>query len=212
MTPMRRIAPFAVLLVLAMLLSGAAWAQGGSMKQENQFEKYILTKPYLGYVEARLNELEPPPLLAECPALKVIEREINWMVDDALFAAGAASPRAGSWIDRLSVERCGKRATRNIFITARGTELLPKPMIPGRTATAQQLQREAVRIAAAQARIKTGCKDEFHVVDSAIDGRYQGGAPWKEDWTVIGCKTTLVLALTFTPDGRGGSAITAKPK
>lgn len=202
----------AALLGLAALLPGAVLAQGGSLKQENQFEAYILTKTYLSYVEARLNEMEPPPLLTECPALKVVERETSWMVDDALFAAGAASPRAGRWIDRLNVERCGKRGTRNIFVTARGSELLSQPLIPGRTATSPQLQRETVRIAAAQARIKTGCKDEFHVVDTAIDGRFQPGAAWKEDWTLIGCKTALVIALSFAPDGRGGSAVTAKPK
>jgi hypothetical protein len=39
----------------------------------------------MSYVEARLNEMEPPPLKAECAALKVTGREISWMTDDVLF-------------------------------------------------------------------------------------------------------------------------------
>ena len=207
-----------VVRCIAAAIGAAALLWPGALRAQNvlddvkRYDAYILSKPYLAYIEARLNEMEPPPLAAECPAIKVAAREANWTVDDPQFASGAAAPRSGRWIDRVGVERCGKRGTRNIFITVRGTELLPQPMIPGRTATSVQLQRDAIRIAAAQARIKTGCKDEMHVVDSAIEGRFQAGAPWKEDWTLMGCKTAVVIAMTFTPDGRGGSTVAAKPK
>jgi hypothetical protein len=203
--------PAALALGLSLLGSAAAWAQG-SQRQEALFEKYILTQPYMSYVEARLNEMEPPPLKAECAALKVTGREISWMTDDVLFSPGVAQPRAGRWIDRLAVERCGKRGTRNIYMTARGTELQAAAMIPGRTATSPLLQRDALRVAAAAARIKTGCRDEMFVVDALIDGRFQPGAPWKEDWTFAGCQTSIVMAMQFTPDGRGGSTVDVKPK
>ncbi|MGQ0677302.1 MAG: hypothetical protein ACT4N4_14625 [Rhodospirillales bacterium] len=194
-------------------LPAAALAQDGGVEQAKRYEEYIQSRPYLGYVEARLNEMEPPPLKAECPAIKVMGRETSFMVKDVRFAPGAYMPHAGQWVDRLSVDRCGKRATRNILIAVREKEkLTPAALIPGRTATSPLLQRDAMRAAVVAARVKSGCQDEMFVVDSAIDGRFQPGAPWREDWTFMGCKATVVVGIAFTPDGRGGSDFSARAK
>lgn len=200
-------------IAAVLLLPGAALAQGAGLDQAKRHEEFILSKPYLAYIEARLNEMEPPPLKAECAQIKLVGRETNWVVDEPKFAAGVYMPQSGRWIDRVSVDRCGKRATRNIQISVRDKEKLTSaPMIPGRTATSPLLQRDAHQAAAAAARIKTNCRDTMHAVDSAIDGRYQPGAPWKEDWTFMGCNATAVVAIAFTPDGRGGSTFSAKAK
>jgi hypothetical protein len=210
MTPARSMAPW---IAAAALLPGAALAQGAGLDQAKRYEEFILSKPYLGFVEARLNEMEPPPLKAECPALKLLGRETSWVIDQPKFAPGAVMPQSGRWTDRLSVDRCGKPATRNIAISVREKEKLQAAaMIPGRTATSPLLQRDATVAAVAAARIKAGCRDAMHVVDSSIDGRYKPGAPWTEDWTFVGCNVTAVVAIVFTPDVRGGSTFTAKAK
>jgi len=203
----------AVSAMVFALVPAAALAQGGSVDQAKRYEEFLNSKPYLGYVEARLNEMEPPPLKAECAVVKLVGRETSFMIADVRFAPGVFMPQAGQWVDRLAVERCGKRGTRNILIAVREKEkLTPAQLIPGRTATSPLLQRDAVRAAAVAARVKLGCQDAVHAVDSAVEGRFQPGAPWREDWTFVGCGKTAVVGIAFTPDGKGGSTFSAKAK
>ena len=203
----------AAALAACLALGPAAARAQGPVDQAKLYEEFLNSKPYLGYVEARLNEMEPPPLKAECAQLKLVGRETSFMLDDVRFAPGALMPQAGQWVDRLAVERCGKRGTRNILIAVREKEkLTPAAMIPGRTATSPLLQRDAMRAAVVAARVKSGCQDAMHAVDSAIDGRFQPGAPWREDLTFAGCGKTVVVAIAFTPDGKGGSNFSARAK
>lgn len=198
---------------LAMLVAGLPAAASAQTDQTRLYDAYIASKPYMDWVSDRLNEMESPVLLAQCPKIKVTGRENSFVNQDARFAPGAAAPQSGQWVDRLSIDRCGKSATRNIQVTARGNDkLYGAAMIPGRTATSPLLQHDAYQVAAAKARIHAGCHDELYVVDSAVAGRFIPGAPWKEDWTFLGCDKATVMALTFTPNGRGGSTVEAQVK
>lgn len=203
---------------LAIVFAAAPAIASAQTDQAKLYDAFIAGRPYLDWAAERLNELEPPPLKAQCPAIKLAGRETSFVVKDARFAAGAApgmdGPQSGQWVDRLAVERCGKPGTRNMLVTVREKDKLhAAAMIPGRTATSPLLQRDAHVAAVAAARIKTGCRDEMHAIDSALDGKFVPGAPWKEDWTFLGCgAATAVIAIAFTPNGRGGSNFSAKAK
>jgi hypothetical protein len=196
-------------LVLCAMLAGEAAAQDSPLKR---LEAYIDTADYRGYVTARLHEYEAAPLRAECPTLRLIKRAEMWVIEDPKFAANAIVPTSGTWSDRLVVDRCGTTVYRNLLLVAKQQQPQASALLPGRTFTPPRLQRDALRPAAAQARIKSGCQDDMHVSDTVIDGRVKPGSPWKEDWTFIGCGKTVVVGLTFTPSADGAARVTARAK
>lgn len=203
------------LVVLALGLAGAmapARAQDPRADALKRLEAYIDTAEYLAHVGARLNEYEAPGLRAQCPALRLVRRAQMWVVAEARFAGGEIAPTTGEWIDRLMVDRCGTVAYRNLLLVAREQKLQASALLPGRTYTPPRLQRDALKAAAAQARVKTGCQDAMPVADTAVDGKVVPGAPWKEDWTFVGCGKSVVVTVSFTPTSDGAARVTARAK
>lgn len=200
--------------ILAMLLAAAAagGAQAQSADALKRLEAYLDTDDYRGYITARLHEYEAAPLRAECPTLRLIKRAEMWVIDEPKFAANAIVPTTGSWSDRLIVDRCGTAVYRNLLLVTKDQRPHASALLPGRTYTPPRLQREALRPAAAQARIKTGCQDDMHVSDTAIEGKVRPGSPWKEDWTFVGCGKSVVVGVTFTPTTEGTARVTARAK
>ncbi|MCK6450884.1 MAG: hypothetical protein L6R19_08520 [Alphaproteobacteria bacterium] len=210
---MDRPARFASLaLVLAGLFSPPVAAQDARAGALERLEAYLDTAEYLSYVAARLNEYEAPGLRAQCPALRLVRRAQMWVVAEARFTGREIAPASGEWIDRLMVDRCGATVYRNLLVVAREQKLQASALLPGRTYTPPRLQRDALRPAAAQARIKTGCQDAMPVADTAVDGKVVPGAPWKEDWTFVGCGKSVVVTLSFTPASDGAARVTARAK
>jgi hypothetical protein len=199
-------------LALVALFAGDAAAQGSGIDALKRLEAYIDTAEYRAYVTARLHEYEAAPLRAECPTLRLIKRADMWVIDEPKFAAGAIVPTTGAWSDRLIVDRCGTTVYRNLLLVARQQQPQASALLPGRTFTPPKVQRDALKPAAAQARIKTGCQDDMHVSDTVIEGRVKPGSPWKEDWTFVGCGKTVVVGLTFTPSADGAAKVTARAK
>jgi hypothetical protein len=38
------------------------------------------------------------------------------------------------------------------------------------------------------------------------------GAPWKEEWTFVGCGKSVVVSLSFAPGSDGAARVTARAK
>jgi len=202
----------AICLALVAVAAGPALAQDPRFGALKRLEAYIDTADYRAYVSARLNEYEAPLLRAECPGLRLIKRAQMWVIEEPSFAASAVVPASGQWSERLLVDRCGRTVYRNLLIAARDEKLRASALLPGQTSTPPRLQRDALRPAAAQARIKTGCQGTMPVADTAVAGKLVPGAPWKEDWTFVGCGKSVVVGLTFTPTSDGVAKVFARAK
>ena len=129
-------------------------------------------------------------------------------------------PMNGIWSYRFNAVRCGATKTYNLMMTAQpGQQPRASMMLPGHTIASPLLIKDAFKVAAPGVAHALGrnCK-ELQVFDTVLTkaphtftegGRSYPGA-WMERWTFQGCGKQVSQAMTFVPDGKGGTYITAK--
>ncbi|MCC6470234.1 MAG: hypothetical protein IT563_18075 [Alphaproteobacteria bacterium] len=204
----------AALATLLLATAGPACAQQGMDAATNEkFSRFVgSNKNYFDWLQVRLAQAEPVPLRETCAAVKATKR-IRLLVTKPPTFTDTPFPASGAWIEQLTVDRCGSEAVRSILVDVRDSRAQAIPLLPGRTNAAPLLQRDAALPAEVAAKVKVNCKDRMYVVDTAIEGDARPGAPWRETWTFMGCKgTQSQVAMTFTPDGNGGTNFQARAK
>lgn len=123
-------------------------------------------------------------------------------------------PVKGVWMLRFGFERCGETKIYNALFTAKnGAQPEVRPYFPGVTNASPQLVHDAMQGARSMASIKLikqggarDCKD-LQLIDMRVTRPLSGS--WQETWTFQACGTVLDIALTFTPDGKGGARYSA---
>jgi len=204
----------AAALSLAALIAPALPAGGQALDAatNEKLGRFIASKDYFDWLNGRLVQAEPAPLRETCATVKPTRR-IRLLVTRPPTFADTPFPTSGAWVDQLMVDRCGTEVARSILVDVRDGRAQAAGLLPGRTNAPPLQQRDATLQAEVAAQAKAKCKDKMHVVDTAVDGEVKPGAPWKENWTFMGCKgTQTVVAMTFTPDGKGGTNFVAKAK
>ncbi len=202
----------AALAALFLAMAGPADAQGLDAATGEKFSRFVASKDYFDWLRSRIAQGEPVPLRESCADVKPTTRIRLILVRPPTFA-DTPFPGSGAWIEQLTVNRCGTEVARNLLIEVKDGRALAMSLLPGRTNASPLLQRDAALPAEVAAKAKANCKDRMYVVDTAIDGEMKRGAAWRETWTFMGCKgTKSQVAMTFTPDGKGGTNFAAKAK
>jgi hypothetical protein len=203
----------AALAALLLAAPAPAPAQGLDPATNEKFGRFVGgNKDYFDWLQARLAQAEPAPLRDACAAVKPTRR-IRLLVTKPPTFTDSPFPASGAWIEQLTVDRCGAEVVRSILVDVREGRAQAIPLLPGRTNASPLLQRDAEKPAEAAAQVKAKCRDKMHVVDTALDGEAKPGAAWKETWTFMGCKgAQSQVAMTFTPDGKGGTNFVARAK
>jgi hypothetical protein len=197
---------------LALAIAPAAHGQGLDPATSERFGRFVAGKDYFDRLAARVAEAEPEPLRAGCATVTPIRR-LRLLVTRPPSFADTPFPASGAWIEQLLADRCGVEVARSLLVEVREGRARAAGLLPGRTNAAPLLQRDAAVPAEAAAQVKAKCREKMHVVDTALDGESRPGAAWKETWTFMGCKgATAAVAMTFTPDGKGGTTFVAKAK
>jgi hypothetical protein len=157
-------------------------------------------------------------VVANCPAPTL--EGANVVIGVAPTFDKAGKPVSGNWRVVSHLAGCGNARMFSLFYAAGPNgELRRIAMLPGTSVADPVLQRDALVFANTGMGKLTppGCKD-FKYLDTAFDGfgpPVPGAQPgretrgWIEKWTVLGCGTTGIVKLYFTPDATG-TAISAK--
>jgi len=134
-------------------------------------------------------------------------------------------PTAGVWQHRFAFKRCGEQKIYNaVFVSENGEQPKVIPYFPGTTSASGQLLHDTLTSALTAGfvklkskGIKKNCRDlklidtelmkpPHDVVESGITTK----GVWNEDWTLRGCEETVKVAVTFIPNGRGGTSFSIK--
>ena len=115
---------------------------------------------------------------------------------------GAAIPKAGRWLERFQVTRCGRQSLFNaIFIINDQGKMVVTPVAPGETAQDLQLVLDLRPLIVKKAKIEN-CEPRG-LLDTA-KGPPEGYEPKVADgvyetWTVSGCGKDVDMVLLFAP-------------
>lgn len=122
--------------------------------------------------------------------------------------AGATIPKAGRWLERFQVTRCGRQSLFNAIFIATDKGLQVIPAAPGETGQDLQLVIDLRPLIVKKAKIEN-CETRG-LLDTA-KGTPEGYEPKVADgdyetWTVSGCGKDVDLVLLFskTPDNKVG--------
>lgn len=217
LAPRSRLSLLAVLAVLvAVTPTGpvAAETQADSAKQIiEKLVRYRNTDFYkrLLLTAALRNDqkLQPP-----CTDVKPGDRRLIAVVRPVAFADGVDEPATGVWLERVTLQRCGSVAYRNIiFYIKPGEGIRARAALPGLTRADLQLQSDTTAALLASAKAgNPSCKSTAIVDTEVVKHPPQRGDPWVERWSVYDCAETAAYDITFTPDAQGRATYSFDPK
>jgi hypothetical protein len=208
-------------LALGLLIAAAATpaaaqqsAQDAQQQTSEQFTQFVISQPYAQTLMQLIAAEEAKHGITDCEDKGSFSRDKLWILDQVAFGSDSGPPTGGKWIDRLTVEHCGKTMTYNFLISAKddGTPQIAT-LVPGDSNTDPQLQRETLPLAeetasehaAALDPTLASCADvwvkhaEFEGELAADSAELTDGATggWTEIWDVEVCNRTVPLEMTF---------------
>ncbi|HWD25996.1 MAG TPA: hypothetical protein VG387_02430 [Rhizomicrobium sp.] len=187
---------------------GAVLAGGAAAAADPQaavFQSYLQSPAYRSILEKAYNDTEPAMLKAQCPALKVTSFDPPEIVLPAKFAKG---PRGGwqavdgAWVQRATLDRCGKPVVRRALAeTAPNNGLRVRPLLPAEYSGGYKLEPNAIGTVEINTVYKLGCKDtkKPEVLDIKRVSKPNPG--WTELWTLSLCGKTATARVTYLPGG-----------
>ena len=115
---------------------------------------------------------------------------------------GDVQPTAGQWVERFTVEACGKSRIYNALFTVDDDGgLLVLPVVPGHSARHFALLRDLRPQMEAVANIENCAAktvyDTYVGLPGGYEGKVEGGE--YETWFILGCGQRVALVLTFEP-------------
>lgn len=177
-----------------------------SREQADKFIKFLGSETYSTLVAQRAlaNDEALPP---KCKTRRIADRKIVAIPETPQFIATREVPVRGKWVERITIERCGRRIDHNIFVSAsRVRGLHAAAGFPGNSLTDIQLQLLAGRavLRRAIARTPRRCKRIEIVSTRVLNKPAARGQPWAESWTIWACGKRLTQRVAFQPKPDGG--------
>lgn len=201
---------FAAVIVLALCLCTLSRAAPSSMPDGN-FQSYMASPGYLKYLEIVFNQMETPPLKAQCPTLKLSGDNFASIIVPPTYGIsdGLRHIESGKWIAHVYFDACGKKVSRRALLEAVGGPnhvVEPIPLLPGDFRGDLRLEGDARRIVGASIMAQARCKDwnTIYVLD-IVSPDPRDSEKWRELWTSQACGTVVKTDVTY--DGRGGAGI-----
>ena len=190
------------LAITAVFATGAAAADP---QQQALFDGYVKSAAYRGILEKEYNGAEPAMLKAQCPVLKLTSFDPPEIVVPAKFEKGPTGgwkAADGAWIQRATLDRCGKPVVRRALAeTAPNNGLRVRPLLPGEYSGGYKLEPNAVGTVEINTVYKLECKDtkKPEVLDIKLVSKPNPG--WTELWTLSLCGKTATARVTYHPSG-----------
>ncbi len=198
------------LAILGLIGCGAATAAGFSPQQQAVFDSYLKSPAYRAILEKGYNDAEPAILKAQCPALKITGFDPPELVQQPQIAKGAGGWQVtdGAWVQRATLDRCGKPAARRTMVsTGANNTLQLHALLPGDYGGGYRLESDALGTVVNNIYYGLACKDTKTPVVLDIQRLRDVPKPgWGEKWTVFLCGRTATARAVYVPKG-GQTAI-----
>jgi hypothetical protein len=111
------------------------------------------------------------------------------------------------WIERYDVA-CKPVLRRSLLVIQQDGNLKVIGLLPGTTGADPSLQLDASNIVGGAAVLRLPSCDDVSITDTELtQPPQQAGGPWKERWTVSGCKKSAAIDVNFNPSPRGGTDV-----
>lgn len=149
-----------------------------------------------------------------CAEPKPMDRAGFQVLNPPTFKDGQAQPVAGSWRDRLKIDRCGKPVVHNILFVARdGGQPALGLLLPGETGAVPAMQKAILQQAGPVAMAKAKCSDPKTVIVANTEHDAKNGQPkidaqghlqaseWQENWSFYACGKEVSVPVLFKTDG-----------
>ncbi|MDE1939914.1 MAG: hypothetical protein KGI68_12915 [Alphaproteobacteria bacterium] len=152
------------------------------------------------------NKMEPPPLKAQCPALKLSGVNFGSIVVAPTYVTvnGLKYIESGTWIARVYFDACGKKVARRALLKAVGGPnhvVEPTSLLPGDFRGDLRLEADAKRIVLPGIMGEAHCGDwsTLYVLD-IVSSDPPGSDKWREVWTAQACGTLVKSDVTYWRD------------
>jgi hypothetical protein len=186
-------------LALVALCAGAPAAAAD--QQQAVFQSYIQSAAYRSILEKAYNDAEPAVLKAQCPALKITSFDPPEIAVPPRFAKGATGgwqAADGAWVQRATLDRCGKPVLRRaLAMTGQNNALKTQPLLPGEYAGGYKLEPNAVGTAVINTVYRLDCKDGKKPQVLDIKRVTKPNPGWTELWTIYLCSKTATVRVTY---------------
>jgi hypothetical protein len=174
------------------------------------FPSYLGSPGYEHYLESVFNKMEPPPLKAQCPMLKLAGDNDASIVVPPTFGTsnGLKYIESGEWIARVHFDACGKKVTRRALLKAVGGPnhvVVPTSLLPGDFRGDLRLEADARRIVLPEIMGEAHCKDwsTLYVLDT-VSSDPPNSEKWSEVWTAQACGTPVKTDVMYWHDSTAG--------
>ncbi|HEX4302328.1 MAG TPA: hypothetical protein VHZ78_06015 [Rhizomicrobium sp.] len=194
------------LALVALVLSGGSAAAGLSPQQQAIFGSYLTSPAYKAILEKGYNDAEPAMLKAQCPALKITAFDPPEIVQQPLIAKGAGGGwqvTDGAWVQRATLDRCGKPAARRTMVSTGANNMLHlHALLPGDYGGGYRLESTALGTVVTTIVYTLECKDKTMPVVLDVQRLRDARKPsWAETWTVFLCGKTATARVVYVPNG-----------
>jgi hypothetical protein len=202
-------ARFAFLKGLVLAAAFAALpAQAAPLTDAQIFAAYVKSARHTAFLTKAFNDTEVPPLKAKCAALTIAGLDPPLVIQPPEFAqiGNEYIPSVGRWVQRATLNRCGSKAIRRLFLVAdpQTGDLHAFGLLPGEFAGNLQLEGDARRIVLGGIGGTAHCSDEkkVFVLDTKLTSpaRAEG---WTETWTAQACGRMVTADVRYTADATG---------
>lgn len=196
------------------------------LKKESHLSKYLFSRTQQETL-VQVGKIwdERLGLLQDCKENPEVIALSFMLLEPIVLPEDKTHPTAGAWQHRFAFKRCGEQKIYNaVFVSENGEQPKVIPYFPGTTSASGQLLSDTLTSALMVAIVKLNqksnkknCRD-LKLIDTELEkpphdvienGKTTKGV-WNEKWTLRGCEETVKVAVTFIPDGRGGTSFTVK--
>lgn len=193
--------------------------QSSEIRPESRLASYVLSKERKQEM-FRAGLFWERRLGLECKTEYLVHPLEISVLDPIVLPNTRNHPIKGIWHIRYELERCGSRKIYNaIFITKDGKQPDVRPYFPGTTLASHRLILDTLKTSASMALLKLDrsrgrkCANA-ELIDtsvvrypySLVEGNVVTRGVWNETWTFRGCEEDVTIAVTFVPNGKGGTS------
>jgi hypothetical protein len=191
--------------ILSFLLTEPAFCQDTpkiSPASKTLLEDFLSSEGYRTFAEIAFNQIEPPPLRAECPHLTIAGNVKLYTPLTEVSVIGESPNRLianGAWVSVVDFDRCGKTVRRRALMRADDKGAIrPVGLLPGDFRGDLILEHDAIWIVTPTMMASPACMDrnQFFVTDVSRSETKPNG-DWTELWTASACGKAMSTEVSY---------------